>query len=346
MMNGYSAWSLPGLATWAEQVAVQLECGIALVRGDGAIPAELEDAILQKSTRLIANLVDRPRGAPAEALAAVFGSGPRLEDLLSDTLDDQCVVLRFETIPINSRDQWAIFLQRFAKQRVGHDHGIHILVPDLPNSIDVAECEAVLSWRTALRRGDRVIWAEEHLPKNRGGVAEELAVALATVVCRWRLDLAAALAQAGLDDLSDPMAWLERCVRDLEATPKDNVIVDDHCPLELLRDGKRDDVTARVWRAQLISLFPLLEEERQNFVHRYRKLLRVDEQARRLGVKSVEELELGALEWQLLRKLDRKEADRLAALARVRNALAHRKPAIPDDVRLLLERPSSRSCAL
>lgn len=74
------------------------------------------------------------------------------------------------------------------------------------------------------------------------------------------------------------------------------------------------------------------------FVERYRKMLQVDEHLKRLGVESVEELELGALEWQLSRKLDRREANRLAALARVRNALAHRKPAFSEDVRLLLER--------
>ncbi|MEH6740384.1 MAG: hypothetical protein V7695_17860, partial [Sulfitobacter sp.] len=315
--------------------------GIALVFADSTIPEELEDAIFQKAPRLIANPVGSPKGTPAETLAAVFRTVPRLEDLLSDTLDDQCAVLRFETIPISSRAQWALFLQRFAKRRAGQDHGIHILVPDLPNGIEVAECEVVSSWRTVLRRGDRVIWAEEHLPNSRGGVAEELAVALATEVCRWRLDLAAALARAGFDDLSDPMAWLERCDRDPDKQPTNDGNDDDHCPLALLRDEKVDVVTARVWRAQLISLFPLLEEERQRFVDRYRKMLRVDDHARRLGVESVEELELGALVWQLSRRLDRKEADRLVALSRVRNALAHRKPALSDDVRLLLERSSS-----
>lgn len=189
MMEGYSAWSLPGLAAWAEQVAVRLEGGIALVLADDATPVGLEDAIFRQESRLINNPVDCPKGKLAETIAAVFGTGPRLEDLLSDTLDDQCAVLRFKAIPSSFRDELALFLQRFARQRAAHDHGISIFVPDLPNGVEVAECEAVPSWRTALRRGDRVIWAEEHLPKSRGGTAEELAVALATEVCRWRLDL-------------------------------------------------------------------------------------------------------------------------------------------------------------
>ena len=338
-----NAWSLPGLAFWAEQVATQLEGGIALVRSDDAIPAEHEDAILQKAPRLIDNPVDCTSRTPAEALAAVFGTGPRLEDLLSDIVDDQCAILRFGTIPVSYRDQWELFLRRFAKKRIGGNHGVHILVLDLPNSVNIAEVDVVRSWRAALRRGDRVIWAEEHLPKSRGGAAEELAVALATEVCRWRLDLAATLAQAGLDDLSDPMAWLERCDLDWNAAPEDNVNIDDHCPLALLRNGRGEKVTARVWRAQLSSLFPLLEEDRQYFVQRHRELLRVDDHARRLGVNSVEELEFGALDWQLSRSLDRREADRLSALARMRNALAHRRPAKPDDVRLLLDRRPSRA---
>jgi len=343
MMERYSPWSLPSLATWVEQVAIRLESGIALIYADGAIPGELEHAIFRKDFRLHRNPVGSHRGKPAATLAAIFDTEPRLEDLLSETLDDQCAVLRFEAIPNSSRDDWALFLQRFAKQRVGHDHGIHILVPDLPKGMEVAECNVEPSWRRALRRGDRVIWAEEHLPKSRDGIAEELAVALATEVCRWRLDLAAALARASLDDLSDPMAWLKCCDEDPDRDPPNHGNVDDHCPLSLLRDGKGDVVTARLWRAQLTSLFPLIEEERQRFVDRYRKILRVDEQSRRLGVQSVEELELGAIEWQLSHKLNRKERDRLMALARVRNALAHRKPALSEDVRLLLEQRSSFS---
>jgi hypothetical protein len=341
MTDGYRAWSLPGLAAWAEQVAIRLEAGIALVQADSGNPEEMEEAIFGKTRRLIPNPVEETKGTPAETLAAVFGTGPRLEDLLSDTLNDQCAIVRFETIPPNSRDQWSLFLRRFAKQRAGHNHGIHILVPDLPKGTEVVECEAVPLWRTALRRGDRVIWAEEHLPRSRSGAAEDLAVALATEVCRWRLDLAAALSQSGVDDLSDPMSWLVRCEGDPDQDPTYDANADDLCPLALLRDGKKEVVTTRVWRAQLISLFPLVEEQRQRLVYQYRKMLRVDEHARRIGVQSVEELELGALVWQLSRKLDRKEADRLAALARVRNALAHRKPALSEDVRLLLEIPSS-----
>ncbi|WP_144079657.1 hypothetical protein [Rubellimicrobium thermophilum] len=86
----------------------------------------------------------------------------------------------------------------------------------------------------------------------------------------------------------------------------------------------------RVWRAQLATFFPTLEEARLALIDRHRPRLRIDDHLRALGATSVEEIELGALCHQLRKALDRREAARLEILARLRNRLAHRQPGAPE----------------
>lgn len=337
MTGTTDAWTLPGLTAWAGKVAARLDTGLALVSEDAVAPPGLEDAVLRNADRLISSLADCSAGTPADALASLFGEQPTLEDLLSDTLDGQCAVVRFAEIPDKeSRDRWEIFLARFARGRKERGRGLAIFVPDLPVGVSIAGSEPVENWRKSLRRGDKVIWAEEHIPRTRNEVAEELAVALATGLCRWRLDLAAELGRASVRDLSNPLEWLKGRAEHPVADEEKDADERDRCPLALLKDGNEEAIQERVWRAHLVSLFPLIEEERQDFIAKYRDLLRIDKNQESLKVKSVDEMALGAIDWQLGRKLKWEEAARLKALAQVRNSLAHRKPGLPGDVRIII----------
>ncbi len=344
MKGEHSAWSLPGLSAWVDRVASALmDKGIALVSADAATPGRMEDAIFGGTDRLSPHDLDRLDGKPTRIIARRISAEPKLEGLMAEIFTGTCVLVRFSSLPAHSWRGWETFLSRFAEQRMPRESGLHILVPDLPRDIKVSEVETFPSWRNSLTRGDRIIWAQEHLFGNRGGAGEDLAVSLATEVCRRRLDLARDLARAGVDDLSDPLAWLDRRARDPDMTPAGEVGKVDSCPLALMRHGATDELRARIWRAQLTSLFPLLEVERQRFVQRFRDLLYVNNFTRGLGVSSVDELEFGALNRQISDKLSEKDANRLAAMTRIRNALAHRKPAEPEDVRHLLRHISSRA---
>ncbi|MSU90741.1 hypothetical protein GE300_14135 [Rhodobacteraceae bacterium 2CG4] len=205
-----------------------------------------------------------------------------------------------------------------------------LLVTDLPPELAIQVDPLSLSWRTGLRRGDRVIWAEEHLPATREGLAADLAVAIAVELCGWRLDLAAALVQAGLEDLAAPVAWLSRRAEAPIAG------LEPPCPLAVLADNGCNDLHQRLWKAQLAALFPEIENRRLGIVSTHRSRLRLDDHLRCLGVASIEEIELGALRYQLRRYLNRTESERLDALARARNALAHRQPLNREDILLLL----------
>lgn len=173
---------------------------------------------------------------------------------------------------------------------------------------------------------DRAALRRRPDPGLAADLAADLAVALAVELCSWRLDLAADLARAGLDDLTRPLDWLTRAAT--RFTPAAAATAD--CPLALHRAGESAVLPRRVWRAQLATFFPTLEEARLALIDRHRPRLRIDDHLRALGATSIEEIELGALCHQLHRALDRREAARLETLARLRNRLAHRQPGAPE----------------
>lgn len=192
---------------------------------------------------------------------------------------------------------------------------------------------AGLGWETFLGRGDRVIVAEQHLPQNRGSLACELAVSLAVELCGSDFQLIEDLCRASLEDLSDPINWLkQRPIKHFS-----------NCgPLGSSGEHDTRTLSLRVWRAQLASLFPWIEQQRLDFIETYRDCLTIDMvQRETYGVTEVTDLELGALKYQLKHHLDRHKHDRLSRLAGMRNNLAHRKPADPADVLFYLK--SSKS---
>ena len=104
------------------------------------------------------------------------------------------------------------------------------------------------------------------------------------------------------------------------------------CPIALLDQGAESEIRGRIWLAQLTALFPWIETHRQKVIGRHRKLLRVDDRLRAFGVTSVDEIEFGALAWQLNSRIARMEAEMITCFAQMRNDLAHRKPVNPGDL--------------
>ncbi|MBP7338707.1 hypothetical protein [Niveispirillum sp.] len=263
-------------------------------------------------------------------MADALGTAPTLEALLNSVLDQELVIIFLTGVGPDDLQEWSVFLKRLATARASGRAGPALLVADPPQGLD-APAEALPQiWRAGLRRGDRVIWAEEHLPAAREGLAADLAVMLAVELCAWRLDLAAMLVRAGLDDLAEPVGWLSR------RTETPIVGADPPCPLDVLAAQRKGDLYQRIWKAQLTALFPALEGRRLEIVATYRSRLRIDEHLRSLGVTSIDQIELGALRFQLRSQLSRPELQRLETLTRARNALAHLQPVDPDDVLQLL----------
>ncbi|WP_136646417.1 hypothetical protein [Tabrizicola sp. YIM 78059] len=330
-----SPWDLPGLDGWLEDLSEQLRRGLLLLPPMAVAPIGLVDALVARCRGLHdcgeIRCDARDCRQPAAILAEPLGCTPTLDALASPACDQQLVILRLaDGLPAQGKS-WLTFLRRLAQAR-REKPGLCVLVPDAPAALCGQDLPCAEDWRYSLSRGDRVIWAEEHLPRGRSGLAAELAVALAVELCGWRLDLAAELARASVEDLIRPLDWLARRGSDSAAETGKG----DACPLALYRGGDSAQLRRRVWRAHLFTFFPRLEEQRLDFIDRYRKRLRVDEHLRSLGVTSVDDIELGALRHQLRGALDRGDADRLEALARLRNRLAHRQPGDPEDCRTVL----------
>jgi hypothetical protein len=190
----------------------------------------------------------------------------------------------------------------------------------------------VLPWNDRLRRLDITIWADIHAPADRPEPLATLASALAVELCAWRLDLAAAIAQAPKEDLLNPIGWLRR--RDEAAVPGGRKFgrPDVECPLQLLSGGRISELGVRIWRAQLSAFFPWLEEQRLGLVRKYRSKLHIDEHLRNLGAEDAEDIELGPMAFQLRGRIPGREARLVQALARVRNELAHGRPAVSQDL--------------
>lgn len=326
----HAAWALPGLVRWLNDIVRRLSHGLAVVPFDQSRPAGVVDALRSHLRLHPVDLHANSGQTPASAVADVFGTAPTLEALLNPVLDQELAIILLAKLEKRDLNGWSMFLERFASARVSGRPGPSLLVIDPPPGLIIPTVALAKDWRTGLRRGDLVIWAEEHLPTTREGLAADVAVALAVELCGWRLDIGASLAQAGLDDLADPINWLSR-------RPEKPILgTSPLCPLAIFVENRKSELQQRIWKAQLSSLFPALENWRLDLVTKHRNRLRIDEHLRSLGITSVDEIELGALLFQLRRYLNRPDAAQLDTLARARNKLAHRQPVDPEDVLQLL----------
>lgn len=331
-------WSLPGLATYLGDVIATLERGLVVLERDPFRPRRFPEALragLRGRFGEIEVIEAIPGRMPAEVVAEPLGAAPTLDALLEPDFDQCLVVVALGDLRPRDGAAWATFLTRFQEARRQLASGLALIALDAPPELKVPGM-AEFDWTGRLRRGDLVIWAEQHLPATRTGLAEHLAVSLAVELCVWRLDLAARCVRMTLEDLGDPEAWLgflpDAAAPELRLVAGQAVA----CPLRLVRSTMatdRREVRARLWRAHLATVFPWVEERRLDVLQRHRSGLRVDDHARALSVHDVEELEFGAIFWQLERKLDRSEALAIERLVRMRNALAHRKPVAPGDLR-------------
>jgi hypothetical protein len=330
MTGNVVPWALPGLSRWLDRLVQKLGQGVAVLSTDAGTPPGLLDALSGLLPLRLEEAVLTPGCSPAAVIATALNVAPTLESLLSHELDQHAVMVSLAGAAVADVDDWPTFLGRYSDARTRGAPGPSILVIDPPSGMEFPKAMHAAGWRTALRRGDRVIWAEEHLPATHDGLAGDFAIALAVELCEWRLDLSAALTRAVVEDLAAPLEWLG----DRAETPVHGI--DPACPLACMAEQNVAELRSRIWRAQLTAIFPALEQQRLDLVGRHRPRLQVDDRLRSLGATSVEEIELGALRFQLSRHLTRHEADRVDLLARARNALAHRRPILPEDTARLL----------
>lgn len=332
-------WSLPSAESFLDEIEAAHDQGLAAVAADQAMPEGWDRALrarLDTRAQEVCAAVAEAGCQPVDTLAGLLGSPAHISALCDSVYCGTTVVVDVSELDPVARPAWWTFARRFWDARNEAGRGASLVLTGVPAQERLPDGLRCLRWGDRMRRVDIAIWADLHAPAERPEPLASLATALAVELCGWRLDLAGAIVRAGRDDLIDPVGWLERRgAHPLEDARRfgGNVM---RCPMALLLAGDRTELERRIWRAQLIAVFPWIEEARQAIVTRYKRLLTVDEHLRALGVQDVEEIELGALARQLRSRIAREEGQLLDYLGRIRNALAHRKAAPPSDLSLAL----------
>lgn len=332
-------WLLPSAAAFLDEIEAAHDRGLAVIGADPAMPDGWDRALrarLEARPQEVCAEVAEPGRQPVETLAALLESAAHIGAMCNAVFCTTTVIVDLSELDLASRRAWSTFAARFHDARDEAGLGATLVLAGVTGQERLPDGLRCLRWGDRMRRVDIAIWADLHAPAERPEPLASLAAALAVELCGWRLDLAEAIVRAGRDDLMDPVGWLERRGADPLDDARQFGGSAMRCPMALLLAGDRMELERRIWRAQLVAVFPWIEEARQAIVTRYRRLLTVDEHLRALGVRDIEEIELGALARQLRTRIPREEAQRLDCFGRIRNALAHRKAAPPMDLALAL----------
>ncbi|MFC3086707.1 hypothetical protein [Tabrizicola soli] len=328
-------WALPAPGQFLAEAEAAALRGGAVLALDASTPRGLAAELSRRfqSSHSAHRLQPQSGIPPLPALADLVGCEGGLGVLVAAA--DQVVIVEGDDLPFADLEAWKIFLHRFGRERAQVGNGLAILF--LGPAGFGAEGLGRIEWTGRMRRLDAMIWAEFHVPSGRSGLFQDLAVNLAAELCGWRLDLIADLVTQREEDILSPLGWLRRNAdrrQDFEVNYGTRGF---YCPVHLLFSGQMKEIELRIWRAQLSALFPWIEEHRLRIIDRYRKFLRIDDHLRKLQVNDVENIELGALRFQLRPYLPRNELEHIEALASMRNDLAHRKPVDPQKFRRALE---------
>lgn len=321
-MRGADPWALPSAQQFLAEVAPMIWRGGAVISCDASTPAGLAERLVNHLREdLTLERIDPPPGVlPLAVLGEHCGrAGATMAQVLAS---GRFFLIEGQDMAAPDLDRWSHALTDFACQfeKAGQGGALLFLGPARVPRL------GKLDWATRLRRTDAMIWAEYAVPAGRSELMQRLAVNLAVELCGWRLDLVADLVSQREEDILDPMGWLQRQIDEAIATPASFGHASFACPLHLLVKSETVELRRRIWAAQLSVLFPWIEGHRQMLIERHGKHLHLDEHLRAMGVQSVEDIELGGLRRQLGMVLARDEAEQVAALANLRNDLAHRKP--------------------
>lgn len=321
-MSGADPWSLPAAQQFLTEVEPMIWQGGAVISCDVSTPPGIAArlVIYLRDTVTVEPLTPAPGKLPLAVLGEACGQAGALMPQI--VASGRCFLIDAQDLSAADCARWTHALTDFAARSVQTDEGGALLFMGDANVPGLGR----LDWRQRLRRVDAMIWAEYAVPSGRSELMQRLAVDLAVELCGWRLDLVADLVSQRQEDILDPLGWLQRHADQAIATPASFGLTSFACPLHLLARGELVELHRRIWASQLSVLFPWIEGHRQRLIERHRKHLYLDEHLKALGVHVVEDIELGGLRRQLGRVLARDEADQLAALANLRNHLAHRKP--------------------
>jgi len=367
-------WELPGPARFLSRVAASAgeDGGSACLGLPATVPDGLINAIAHHIRTILGTRVlvaDASQGLGARgpvhwlaARASVAATGIRS---VTDFLDEPSmadVVFVVHSMPRKDWREWSGFLRLLRTERSRTERmtaPVIVLVP--PPGVSRQEIVAIFGkresrWIGRVTRLDTEIAADRALGWKGGeDLASRVATACVVEVSGWDLRMVEALAALPQENQMSPLEALRAEAWKLPPDPPtwDNGLVDlwDGAPFEhtlsLIRRGREADLDRRLWRAQMRTAFPFLERVQATVIAHHRKLLAeslaenpLRKEYRGGRTKDIlvpEELESWDLLDRLRSRIPASDEAFLQVCHRLRNCLAHMKPA-PEHFILRLSR--------
>ncbi|WP_434617156.1 hypothetical protein [Azospirillum sp. B2RO_4] len=334
-------WELPGPAghvNAAVDALISEGCVLIESGGDPKGFATVFAAAYERrdiGTLTIVDLADVLGLPPAEALMRrLLPRETRVAVATARTLC-QSVELEGEAVVLHGAgghwQSWDIFMRAFARDRLRTGSvaplRVAVLMDELPAR--PGGDYPVLTAAPLLGRIDTALYVAQAM-RGRGRGAFDLALIEALIIelTGWNLPLADALVRLPEHTLFAPFDWLREQqaaavpMREWDGAPF-------RCSVAAATANDRRTIARRVWKGQLHTVFPWLEEVRLQVVDAYANpLLRNLPLQTPYGttITVPEDLEFGAITHLLRNQLDRPVRAMLERMAEVRNCLAHREP--------------------
>ncbi|CUX56982.1 hypothetical protein AGR8A_pTi10054 [Agrobacterium fabrum str. J-07] len=348
-------WDLPGPSKFIEGAVDRLasdEGGLVGLSFPTRRPTGLIQALsstLEQGRGLRAICVPskntRSTRSPAHALAAAAGAPPGSIRSTTEFIESPALtnaVYLIDQVDVAEWDNWSLFFRSFRieRKRLGR-----ISAPSLgvlmPPALPTDETDAVfgasqVKWRDVVSRADMHLFVESRLGRS-GRLAERTAVATVAEVACWDPGIAIELSSHPIEDQIDPRSLLRELDIQLGTPSWSNGLIDlmDGAPHThtLALVGSEQLLARRVWRAHVATVFPVIEQIRQVFVHRYfsklSSILPVRKQFLNNTTKTYNhplELEVNDVFYYLKDEIPVLEVSLLRDLKTLRTSMAHMEP--------------------
>ncbi|WP_156040366.1 hypothetical protein [Chondromyces apiculatus] len=350
-------WQLPGPSLFLERVAQSFRDGrnvFIIVPEHG--PARIRYAIAELVNRrelhawhpidASEDTSDAPTPAEIVARQCISGVRPCTVKELSEHEQFRHMIVWVDGIDPGSWGSWRDFLQEYShlcRARPQRERAVFCLpvlgaqIGDLPAEDVVC---AVHVWRGVVTRLDMTLFFS-HLLAARSvtRMHAKLWNAVGVELAGTDSELAIHLARADLPSVLAPAHILQEFARGrgwrpwgAEKSPSwslgDEDVLDGksilHSARVILEKDGRDEIERRLWRGQVGTLFPFVEEQRVELIARFRSFLRVPHETPFGTITDIRDFELGHLLYQVRkRNIDEPTRRLLGTLTDIRHRLAH-----------------------
>lgn len=347
-------WDLPGPSRFVARAADLIASAPGGVAGmllpdprPGGLLNALERQIERSGTRVLR--VDAGPGSarrsPSSILAAVAGVSVHGIRSVAEFVDEPSLsdtVFLVDGVRSDDWQPWAMFLRRIRSERRRRAPSIAVVAPPgVPPNDWRAAVEKDVKWSGQVTRFDMQAYVERMMGWPEDTLASRTAAAVTVELSGWDPSMARALAALDVEAQIDPREVLASLPDLLLGRHPcwENGLVDRWDGAAWLHTAALaasdfpDVLSARVWRGQVQTVFPFLEQARTAFAARYERNLRAALPIKKQyhGKEKVYDdpwtLELHDVHASLKENLPPHEEQLLRQCKHVRRCMAHHEPA-------------------